>query len=132
MNAPEIVLFESSDGLVKLPVEVDVSHNEVWLNQEQLAKLFSTTKQNISLHLRNCFHEGELEESAVVKKSLTTAADGKRYKTKYYSLDAIISVGYRVKSPRGIEFRRWATKVLHHYVEEGYAVNKTFYPNLMA
>lgn len=124
MQAAEIVLFESSDGLVKLPVEVDAANNEVWLTQDQMARLFATTKQNISLHLRNCFREGELEEGAVVKKSLTTAGDGKRYNIRWYSLDAIISVGYRVKSPRGVEFRRWATGVLHDYVVKGYAANK--------
>ena len=82
MNAAEIVLFESNDGAVTLPVEVDVAHNEVWLTQAQMALLFDTTKQNISLHLSNCFKEGELEKDAVVKESLTTAADGKSYKTK--------------------------------------------------
>lgn len=105
MNAAEIVLFESNDGTVMLPVEVDLSRDEVWLTQSQMALLFDTTKQNISLHLSNCFKEGELEKDAVVKESLTTAADGKRYATNAYSLDAIISVGYRVKSQKGVEFR---------------------------
>lgn len=124
MNAAEIVLFESSDGVVTLPVEVDLVHSDVWLTQEQMATLFDTTKQNVSLHLKNCFKEGELSEGSVVKESLTTAADGKRYKTKHYALDAIISMGYRVKSARGVEFRRWATGVLHEYVVRGYAENK--------
>ena len=123
MNTANIVLFESADGAVTLPVEVDASHNEVWLTQSQMAILFDTSKQNISLHLSNCFKEGELEADSVVKESLTTALDGKRYKTKSYSLDAIISVGYRVKSQRGVEFRRWATDVLHRYIVEGYARN---------
>ena len=124
MNAAEIVLFESNDGAVTLPVEVDVAHNEVWLTQAQMALLFDTTKQNISLHLSNCFKEGELEKDAVVKESLTTAADGKSYKTNAYALDAIISVGYRVKSQRGVEFRRWATDVLHRYIVDGSAQNE--------
>ena len=123
MNTANIVLFESADGAVTLPVEVDASHNEVWLTQSQMAILFDTSKQNISLHLSNCFKEGELEADSVVKESLTTALDGKRYKTKSYSLDAIISVGYRVQSQRGVEFRRWATDVLHRYIVEGYARN---------
>ena len=123
MNTANIVLFESADGAVTLPVELDASHNEVWLTQSQMAILFDTSKQNISLHLSNCFKEGELEADSVVKESLTTALDGKRYKTKSYSLDAIISVGYRVKSQRGVEFRRWATDVLHRYIVEGYARN---------
>ena len=123
MNTANIVLFESADGAVTLPVELDASHNEVWLTQSHMAILFDTSKQNISLHLSNCFKEGELEADSVVKESLTTALDGKRYKTKSYSLDAIISVGYRVKSQRGVEFRRWATDVLHRYIVEGYARN---------
>ena len=123
MNTANIVLFESADGAVTLPVELDASHNEVWLTQSQMAILFDTSKQNISLHLSNCFKEGELEADSVVKESLTTALDGTRYKTKSYSLDAIISVGYRVKSQRGVEFRRWATDVLHRYIVEGYARN---------
>ena len=123
MNAAEIVLFESNDGAVTLPVEVDVAHEEVWLSQDQMALLFDTTKQNVGQHLRNCFEEGELERDAVVKDFFTTASDGKRYKVKHYSLDAILSVGYRVKSRRGVEFRRWATDVLHRYITQGYAEN---------
>ncbi|HQE69653.1 MAG TPA: virulence protein RhuM/Fic/DOC family protein [Atopobiaceae bacterium] len=124
MSATEIILFESSDGVVTLPVEVDVSHNEVWLTQAQMGILFDTTKQNISLHLNNCFRDGELERTSVVKESLTTAGDGKGYRTASYSLDAIISVGYRVKSQRGVEFRRWATDVLRRYLIDGYAENR--------
>ncbi len=124
MAVTEIVLFESSDGAVSLPVEVDAVRNEVWLTQAQMALLFDTTKQNVSLHLGNCFKEGELEREAVVKESLTTASDGKRYQTNVYSLDAIISVGYRVKSQRGVEFRRWATDVLHRFIIDGYAANE--------
>lgn len=121
MSATEMVLFESSDGAVTLSVEVDPSGNDAWLTQAQMAMLFDTTKQNVSLHLGNCFKEGELDRTSVVKDSLTTASDGKRYRTKSYALDAIISVGYRVKSQRGVEFRRWATNVLHRYIVEGHA-----------
>lgn len=117
-----IVLFESSDQEVFLDVAVD--GNTVWLTQAQMAELFATTKQNVSLHINNCFREGELEKGAVVKNSLTTAPDGKRYKTNWYNLDVVISVGYRVKSNRGVEFRRWATGVLRRYLMEGVAVNE--------
>ena len=89
-----------------------------------MASLFDTTKQNVSLHIRNCFKEGELAPNSVVKDFLTTAADGKTYKTSHYNLDVIISVGYRVKSRRGVEFRRWATDVLRRYVMDGVAENE--------
>lgn len=117
----EIVLFETADKSVILPVAVE--NETVWLSQAQMVLLFETTKQNISLHIRNCFKEGELEENAVVKEYLTTALDGKKYKTKYYNLDVVISVGYRVKSQRGVEFRKWANSVLKQYIVKGYAVN---------
>lgn len=84
-----------------MSLEVRVEDETVWLNQGQMVDLFQSTKQNISLHINNIFKEGELQRNSVVKESLTTAIDGKRYKTKYYSLDVIISVGYRVKSFRG-------------------------------
>lgn len=80
--------------------------NTVWLSQAQMAELFDTTKQNVSLHANNCFKEGELDRNSVVKDFLTTATDGKQYKTKHYNLDVIISVGYRVKLKRGVEFRQ--------------------------
>ena len=82
--------------------------------------MFDTSKQNVSLHINNCFKEGELDKGSVVKDFLTTASDGKNYKTKCYNLDVIISVGYRVKSQRGIEFRRWANKVLKDYIIKFY------------
>ena len=118
----QIVLFESSDGQITLPVAVE--DDSVWLSQHQMSLLFDTTKQNVSLHVNNCFKEGELERTEVVKESLTTATDGKNYKVKLYNLDAIISVGYRVKSKRGVEFRRWATAVLRNYVVRGYVANE--------
>lgn len=89
-----------------------------------MATLFGQTKQNVSLHINNCFRERELEEISVVKESLTTARDGKKYKTKYYNLDVIISVGYRVKSKQGTQFRIWATNVLRDYLLKGYALNQ--------
>lgn len=122
MRNKELVLFNSSDGEVSLPVEFD--GETVWLTQAQMTSLFATTKQNISLHVRNCFAEGELDEDLVVKESLTTASDGKSYKTRTYNLDVIISVGYRVKSQRGVEFRRWATQVLRQHIVEGHTENQ--------
>lgn len=89
-----------------------------------MTELFQSTKQNISLHINNIFKEGELDKISVVKESLTTAADGKRYKTSFYSLDVIISVGYRVKSIRGTQFRIWANKILKDYLLRGYSVNQ--------
>lgn len=104
-------------------IEVRIEDETVWLTQQQMASLFLQTKQNISLHINNCFKENELQLSAVVKDYLTTAADGKNYKTKYYNLDVIISVGYRVKSKHGTQFRIWATTVLREYLLKGYSVN---------
>lgn len=117
----EIVLFETEDAKVRLTVPIQ--EDTVWLTQAQMTELFDTSKQNVSLHINNCFKEGELDKDSVVKDFLTTASDGKNYKTKYYNLDVIISVGYRVKSRRGIEFRRWANKVLKDYIIKGYAIN---------
>ena len=92
----EIIIYRSQDKQTQ--IEVNFENDTVWLNQQQMATLFGQTKQNISLHINNCFKEKELRSSSVVKDSLTTASDGKSYKTKYYNLDIIISVGYRVKS----------------------------------
>lgn len=122
MKKSEIILFETKDKEVTLSVPMD--GDTVWLTQAQMAELFDTTKQNVSLHANNCFKEGELDKKSVVKDFLTTASDGKNYKTKYYNLDVIISVGYRVKSKRGIEFRQWASKVLKQYMIDGYAINE--------
>ena len=116
----EIVLYQP-EGSVSL--EVRLENETVWLTQQQMAELLQTTKQNISLHTSNIFKEKELEKDSVVKDSLTTAQDGKKYRTKYYSLDVIISVGYRVKSMRGTQFRQWANKVLKEYLLKGYSVN---------
>ncbi|MDR0479163.1 MAG: virulence RhuM family protein [Burkholderiaceae bacterium] len=95
----EIIIYQTGDGRTKIDVRME--DETVWLTQAQMAELFQTTKQNISLHINNAFKEGELESDSVVKEYLTTAADGKNYSIGYYNLDAIISVGYRVKSLRG-------------------------------
>jgi hypothetical protein len=93
------------------------------LTQAEIAELFQTTKQNVSLHLKNVFAEGEIQESAVVKEDLTTAADGKGYRTKLYRLEAILAVGYRVRSLRGVHFRQWATTALQEYLVKGFVIN---------
>jgi len=121
-TSADVLLYQSPDGQIQLDVQLD--HDTVWLTQSQMVELFSTTKQNVSLHVRNLFKEQELDEKAVVKESLTTAADGKNYRTNYYNLDVIISVGYRVKSKRGTSFRQWATQLLRQYLVQGYALNE--------
>ena len=120
-NRGEVILYQP-DNEVKL--EVWLEDETVWLTQAQLAELFQTSKQNVSLHTNNIFKEKELSPDSVVKDSLTTAADGKKYRVKYYNLDVIISVGYRVKSIRGTQFRIWANSVLKEYLLKGYSVNR--------
>jgi hypothetical protein len=123
MTSPnEIIIYKPNETAEH--IEVRLEDDTVWLTQMQMATLFGQTKQNISLHINNCFKEKELEQLAVVKESLTTAADGKKYKTKYFNLDVIISVGYRVKSKQGTQFRIWATHVLRDYLLKGYALNQ--------
>ena len=104
-------------------MQVRLEQQTVWLSQSQIAELFQTTKQNISLHILNIFEERELAEDSVVKDYLTTAADGKNYRTKFYNLDAIIAVGYRVKSHRGTQFRIWATQRLREYIVKGFTLD---------
>ncbi len=117
----DFLLYTTPEGNVK--IEVFFQNETVWLTQQLLAELFNTTKQNVSLHLKNAFNEGELIENSVVKEFLTTASDGKKYKIKYYNLDAIISVGYRVNSTQATHFRIWATKTLKEYVIKGFAMD---------
>lgn len=117
----EIIIYQTEDGHTKIDVRMD--EETVWLSQIQMAELFQTTKQNISLHINNAFKEGEIDPNSVVKEYLTTAADGKNYSTKHYNLDVVISVGYRVKSLRGTQFRRWALDVLKEYLKKGFAMN---------
>lgn len=120
-TSPEIIIYQPDETL---KLNVRVGEETVWLTQAQMGELFLTSKQNISLHTNNIFKEGELDIHSVVKESLTTAADGKKYRTRYYNLDVIISVGYRVKSVRGTQFRQWANKILKEYLLRGYAVNQ--------
>ena len=114
-----IFVYESGE----IELKVSVNNETVWLTQNQLALLFSVTKQNISLHINKIIKENELEEKAVVKDYLTTAKDGKKYKTKHYNLDMIISVGYRVNSLQATKFRQWSTSVLKQYITDGYIIN---------
>ena len=120
----ELVIFKAQDGNVKLDVKLE--DETVWLTQNQMSELFQTTKQNVSLHLNNVFKEGELDKNSTVKEYLIVQKEGNRQvsrKTSFYNLDVIISVGYRVKSQRGVEFRKWANSVLKDYILKGYAVN---------
>jgi len=117
----EFLFYQSEDG--QTCIEVRLENETVWLNQLTMAELFQTSKQNISLHLKNIFNEGELEDNRVVKEYLTTADDGKDYLTKYYKLEAIIAIGYRVKSSSGTQFRRWATERLNEYLVKGFTMD---------
>jgi hypothetical protein len=117
----ELILYQTEDG--KTNIEVRLQDETVWMSQLAMAELFQSTKQNISLHLRNIFDEGELLEDRVVKEYLTTAADGKNYRTKFYNLEAIVAVGYRVKSHRGTQFRKWATERLNEYLVKGFTMD---------
>jgi hypothetical protein len=119
----EIVLYQSGNSL---QLEVKVENETVWLSLNQMAELFTRDKSVISRHIKNIFEEEELYMDSVVAKFATTATDGKMYSVDYYNLDVIISVGYRVKSKRGVQFRQWATRTLKEYILKGYAVNQRF------
>ena len=121
MSHGEIIVYNTVDG--RTEVQLNAVGGTVWLTQAQMAELFGTTKQNVSLHLRNILSDGELAVESVIKKSLMTAADGKAYRTKLYSLEAVLAVGCRVRSPRGVQFRRWATSTLTEYLVKGFAMN---------
>lgn len=117
----EIILYQTEDGKTRLQVRIE--NETVWLTQNQMADLFQTSIPNVSMHIRNIFREGELQEESVVKDFLTTAADRKRYRTNYFNLDVIISVGYRVKSHRGTQFRIWATQRLREFIIKGFTLD---------
>ena len=117
----QLLFYQTEDGKTRL--EVRLENETVWLTQNQMAELFQTSIPNVSMHIRNVFAEGELQPGSVVKEFLTTAADGKNYQTKFYNLDVIISVGYRVKSHRGTQFRIWATQRLREYIVKGFALD---------
>ena len=117
----EIILYQTEDGRSRIQCRFE--EETVWLTQALIAELFQTTKQNVGQHLKSLFAEGELVQDSVVKNSFTTAADGKNYVTRFYNLDVIISVGYRVKSLRGTQFRIWATQRLREYIVKGFTLD---------
>ncbi|MFH1049075.1 MAG: virulence RhuM family protein [Patescibacteria group bacterium] len=117
----QIIIYKAENGQIKIDARFD--GETVWLTQNALAELFQTTKQNISQHIKNIFKEGELKPNSVVKNFFTTAADGKDYSIKYYNLDLIISVGYRVKSSIATAFRQWATLRLREYIVKGFVMD---------
>ena len=119
--ASEIILYTTDDGQARIQLRTE--GGTVWLTQLEMAALFQTTKQNIAKHLKAIFADGELIEEAVVNHWLTTASDGKAYHVAHYNLDAILAVGYRVRSPRGIQFRRWAGTILKEYLVKGFAMD---------
>src|SRR5690625_3143621 len=114
-------MYQTDDGETRIDVRLE--DETVWMTQKAMAKLYQSTKQNISLHIRNVFKEGELEEDSVVKLYLTTARDGKNYRTKHYNLEMILAVGYRVRSHRGTQFRQWATERLKEYLVKGFTMD---------
>lgn len=118
----EIIVYQPEGG--EFHIEVRVDQDTVWLTQAQMAELFNSTRNNVTLHIKNIFQERELDANSVCKESLLTANDGKKYKTKIYNLDVIISVGYRVKSIQGTRFRQWALRVLKEHMLKGFSVNQ--------
>ena len=126
-NNNNIIIYTTDDGQVE--IEVRLEDENVWLTQNSMAELFDTTRNNITMHIKNIFEEGELQEKSVSKESLLTAKDGKNYKTKFYNLDLIIAVGYRVKSVRGTQFRIWANKLIKEYLIKGYNLSVKRFKN---
>lgn len=120
-NYGEILIYQTEDGLTK--INVNMQDETVWLSLDQMAELFQRDKSTVSRHIKNVFEDGELTREAVVANFATTASDGKTYQVDYYNLDVIISVGYRVKSQRGVQFRIWATNVLKEYMIKGFAMD---------
>ena len=123
----QIILYQTQDGESK--IEVTLANETVWLTADQMAELFQRNKSTISRHIKNVFEEGELQHDSVVAFFATTASDGKKYQVAYYNLDMIISIGYRVKSYRGVQFRIWATQVLKEYLIKGFALNDDLLKN---
>ena len=121
-GSKDIIIYETSGSEVR--VEILLKDKDLWLTQAQISELFEVKKAAVSKHLKNIFLDGELESTSVVSILETTASDGKRYKTNFYNLDAIIAVGYRVNSRKATKFRIWATNTLHNYIVDGYAVNE--------
>jgi len=127
-NNSEFIIFKTEDEQVA--VDVRLNENDVWLTQDQLASLYGVERPGITQHIKNIFSEGELQENSVSKKFLRTAADGKKYNTKHYNLDMIISLGYRVNSKIATQFRIWATKRLNEYIRKGFTMDDDRLKNL--
>lgn len=117
----DLIIYNTDDG--KCKVSLLVQDNEAWLTQNQLAELFATSVQNISEHIKNILSDNELDEVSVIKDFLITAQDGKQYTVKHYSLPMILAIGFRVRSPRGVQFRKWANSTLQHYLEKGFLID---------
>src|ERR1035437_3222806 len=126
-SSSEIIIYQTEDGITK--IETRLENETVWLTQAQLAELFQKSRVTITEHIGNVFKEGELQENSVCRKFRLTATDGKSYETTYYNLDVIISVGYRVKSHRGTQFRIWATQRLKEYIIKGFTLNDDLLKN---
>ncbi|MDR2544891.1 MAG: virulence RhuM family protein [Methanobrevibacter sp.] len=122
LGAFERILYVGDEGVVT--IQVIFGEEIIWADQKSMAKLFNVSKQNISYHLNEVFKSNELDKNSVVKEILTTASDGKKYKTNFYNLDAILSVGYRVNSKEATQFRKWATNILKEYIIKGYVLDK--------
>lgn len=123
----EIIMYQSEG--VNVPVQVRYMNETLWMPQKEIAELFDKDKSTISRHLRNIFDSGELDENSVVAEIATTASDGKTYKVSFYSLDAVIAVGYRVNSLRATRFRQWATATLKEYIIKGFVLNDDMLKN---
>ena len=120
-NNSQFIIYQAESGETKIDVRLE--DETVWLTQKLMAKLFDTSVPNINIHLKNCYEDGEINENSVIKDFLITAEDGKNYKTKFYNLDAIISIGYRIKSKTATLFRKWATKKLKEYIVKGFVLD---------
>ena len=120
-NTSQLIIYQTKSGETKIDVRLE--DQTVWLTQKLMAELFDTSISNINMHLKNCYEDAEIEEKSVIKEFLTTANDGKNYKTKFYNLDAIISVGYRIKSKTATHFRKWATQRLREYIIKGFVMD---------
>ncbi len=121
MEKQELIIYKSADG--KASVALYARDGDVWLSQNQMAELFSTSKPNVSMHISNILEEKELGEISVVKDFLTTATDGKNYSVRYYALPMILALGFRVRSIRGTQFRQWANRHLHEYMVKGFVMD---------
>lgn len=120
-NNSQLIIYQTESGETKIDVRLE--NETVWLTQKSMAELFDTSVPNINMHLKNCYEDEEIDENSVIKEFLITAKDGKKYKTKFYNLDAIISVGYRIKSKTATHFRKWATQRLREFIVKGFVLD---------